>query len=288
VQWCQFNRDGSLLVSSSADTTIKLWDFGKDNDGTFTAVKTLVGHDNTVSCVTFDMAGEVLFSCSRDKTIKMWEVESGHCKKTFTGGHTDWIRVVQLSPDQTLMASAGMDQTICIWDLKTGNCLTTLRDHDHVIETIAWSNAPADRNIIDYILDEDDQKTAKGYMKALEQAGKADRGGMFLCSGSRDRTMRLWLVQDGVCVKTIRGHDNWIRDVLFHPSGKYILSCSDDRTVRVWDLVKYGRCKCKIEAHSSFVSCLAWNTHHPMMATGCVNTPGMQDNCVKVWTCRQV
>jgi len=284
VQWCQFNRDGSLLASCSADTTVKLWDFGKDNDGSFGAIKTLSGHDNTVSCCTFDQAGEVLFTCSRDKTIKLWEVETGHCKKTLThhmdkGGHTDWIRVVQVSPDQTMLASCGMDQTICVWDLRTGACLTTLRDHDHAIETIAWSNALADKNIIDYILDEDDQKTARGYFKQLESDGKQERGGMFLCSGSRDRTMRLWLVQDGVCVKTMRGHDNWIRDVLFHPSGKYILSCSDDRTVRVWDLVKYGKCKFKVEAHASFVSCLAWNNHHPMMATG------SQDNSVKVWSC---
>jgi WD40 repeat protein len=32
------------------------------------------------------------------------------------------------------------------------------------------------------------------------------------------------------------GHDNWIRALVFHPSGKYLLSASDDKTIKVWEL----------------------------------------------------
>jgi platelet-activating factor acetylhydrolase IB subunit alpha len=53
------------------------------------------------------------------------------------------------------------------------------------------------------------------------------------------------------------GHDNWVRALVFHPSGKYLLSASDDKTIRVWDL-KTGRCAKTIEAHSHFVTCLSW------------------------------
>lgn len=277
VQWCEFSKDGALLATCSTDTTIRLWDFGKENDGTFESVKTLLGHDHTVSCVTFSKDGDFLYSASRDKTIKMWEVGSGHCKKTFDG-HTDWVRVVKLSPDESQLASCGLDQTVCVWDLKTGNCLTTLRDHDHVVESIAWANAKADQNIIDNLLDDEDRKVAKAHQKNAVETGKSSSG-MFLASVSRDRTVRIWMVFDGVCVKAIRGHDGWVRGVEFHPSGRYMLSCSDDKTVRVWDLVKYGRCKTILEPHSSFISCLAWNLHSPMMATGCV------DNSLAIWDC---
>ena len=40
---------------------------------------------------------------------------------------------------------------------------------------------------------------------AMRDEHKEDCGGMFLASVSRDRTIRLWLVFDGVCVKTIVG-----------------------------------------------------------------------------------
>jgi len=283
VNACQFNKDGSILATTSTDTTVRLWDFGKENDGTFACTKTLLGHDHTVSFATFSKDGEFLFSCSRDKTIKMWELESGHCKMTFEGkgteGHSDWVRVVRQSPDETRLASCGLDHAICIWDIKTGNCLDTLRDHDHVVEDICWSNKKADTGIISYILDEDDKKAAQVNVKSAAEQGKPAVGGMFVLSCSRDKTMRIWMIFEGVCVKTIRGHDSWVRGVLFHPSGRYMLSCSDDKTVRVWDIQKYGRCKSKMEVHESFVSCLAWNNHSPMMATGSV------DNSVKIWEC---
>lgn len=53
------------------------------------------------------------------------------------------------------------------------------------------------------------------------------------------------------------GHDNWIRALIFHPSGKYLLSASDDKTIRIWDLAQ-GRCIKTIEAHGHFVTCMAW------------------------------
>lgn len=53
------------------------------------------------------------------------------------------------------------------------------------------------------------------------------------------------------------GHDNWIRALVFHPSGKYLLSASDDKTIKVWDLAN-GRCTKTIEAHSHFVTSMTW------------------------------
>ena len=60
-------------------------------------------------------------------------------------------------------------------------------------------------------------------------------------------------------MKTLIGHDNWVRALVFHPGGKYLLSVSDDKTIRCWDLAQEGKCvKTVDDAHGHFVSCLRW------------------------------
>jgi platelet-activating factor acetylhydrolase IB subunit alpha len=48
-----------------------------------------------------------------------------------------------------------------------------------------------------------------------------------------------------------------VRALVFHPSGKLLLSAADDKTIRVWEL-STGRCMKTVEAHSHFVATLAW------------------------------
>ena len=31
------------------------------------------------------------------------------------------------------------------------------------------------------------------------------------------------------------GHTNWVRSAKFSPDGKLIATCSDDKSVRIWD-----------------------------------------------------
>jgi hypothetical protein len=52
-------------------------------------------------------------------------------------------------------------------------------------------------------LDEEDKKVAHTKVLSMRDENKEDHGGMFLASVSRDRTIRLWLVFDGICVRTI-------------------------------------------------------------------------------------
>ena len=66
VQDIAFDSQGKLLVTCSADMSIKLWDFQ-----TYECVKTLQGHDHNVSSVCFVPSGDHIVSSSRDKTIKV-------------------------------------------------------------------------------------------------------------------------------------------------------------------------------------------------------------------------
>ncbi|EEY59316.1 uncharacterized protein PITG_21067 [Phytophthora infestans T30-4] len=101
----------------------------------------------------------------------------------------------------------------------------------------------------------------------------------YLLSGSRDRSVRLWEAFSGMQLMLFASHENWVREVRFHPSGKYALSAGEDKTIRVFD-VDTGRCVRTLdEAHSHFVTCLDVHPSLPLIISGGI------DKLINVWEC---
>ncbi|KAI9673205.1 MAG: protein with putative role during mitosis [Caeruleum heppii] len=240
-------RGGTLLASCSSDLTIKLWDPSDE----YKNIRTLPGHDHSVSAVRFvpsgaagsPASGNLLVSASRDKSLRIWDVSTGYCVKTIRG-HADWVRDVAPSFDGRWLLSAGNDQMARLWDADSGETRSTFLGHENYIECCCFAPAAAYGHL--------------ATMAGLKRPPPASSSAEFVATGSRDKRIKIWDAR-GTLIKTLVGHDNWIRGVLFHPGGKYLLSVSDDKTIRCWDLAQEGRCvKTLDEAHGHFVSCIRW------------------------------
>jgi len=60
--------------------------------------------------------------------------------------------------------------------------------------------------------------------------------GKYVVSGSYDKSVFIWDVQNGTVIKKLEGHTGWVRSVAFSPCGKYVVSGSYDKCVLVWDV----------------------------------------------------
>ena len=69
--------------------------------------------------------GTWIVSASEDKTLKIWDAATGAERATLTG-HTDVVNGCAVSPDGTWIVSASGDHTLKIWDAATGAERATL------------------------------------------------------------------------------------------------------------------------------------------------------------------
>ncbi|KAF2765022.1 dynein regulator [Teratosphaeria nubilosa] len=243
-------RGNTLLASCSSDLTIKLWDPADE----YKNIRTLPGHDHSVSSVRFipsgaagaPLSGNLLASASRDKTIRIWDVTTGYCLRTLRG-HGEWVRSLSPSLDGKWLLSTSSDQSARMWDLSQQSDANaqkqTFMAHEHVLECCAFAPPSTYPHL--------------ATLAGLKKPPPATSSSEYLATGGRDKLIKIFSV-NGICIKTLTGHDNWIRSLVFHPGGKYLLSCSDDKTIRCWDLAQEGKCVRVIEAADHFVSCLRW------------------------------
>ena len=75
-----YSPDGTKIISSSDDETIKIW-----GANTGQCLKTLEGHSWEVDSVAYSPDGTKIISGSVDKTIKIWDANTGQCLKTLEG-----------------------------------------------------------------------------------------------------------------------------------------------------------------------------------------------------------
>eukprot|EP00033_Pygsuia_biforma_P002358 GCRY01002608.1.p1 GENE.GCRY01002608.1~~GCRY01002608.1.p1 ORF type:complete len:414 (+),score=63.65 GCRY01002608.1:149-1390(+) len=257
-------NSGRLLASCSADLSVKLWDLEA-----FECTQTLMGHDHNVSSVAFFPSGDYLVSSSRDKTLRVWDVGTGYCVRTVSG-HSEWVRRCLVSPDGSLLASCSNDHSIRLWNAKDYQCTADLRTHDHVVECLAFSPASANAILTS------SAAVSAGFKGTAVEA----KDGQFLASGGRDKLIKITHVPSQQTVLALAGHDNWVRAVVWHPCGKYLLSVSDDRSIRIWDLTQGRATKTLRDAHEHFVTALAFHPTAPLALTGSV------DQTIKIWECK--
>ncbi|KAJ3082368.1 hypothetical protein HDU99_002909, partial [Rhizoclosmatium hyalinum] len=95
-------------------------------------------------------------------------------------------------------------------------------------------------------------------------------------SGSWDKTVKLWSVETGECIKTFRGHSDMVFSVAFSPDSKAVGSGSIDKTVKLWS-VETGECVMTLVGHSKDVSSVAFSLDSKFVVSG------SKDRTVKLW-----
>ncbi len=198
-----FSPDGKRIVTTSRDSTARLWDAATASP--VPNVPPLRHTDGKpVWGAVFSHDGRLVLTAGHDERAGIWDAA--------TGKNLHWLMPTEMrkaainaaafNAVSTLVATASDDGTVRLWDVASGRQIGTPLLHDDQVVSVAFHPVGDD-----------------------------------LVSGSISGTLRFWRVSDHALLDIWYVHDGQaVRTIAFDRKGERMVTASDDRTAHVWPI----------------------------------------------------
>ena len=198
--------DGSGFASGGADKVVRFFDFEVDQGDRLSIrhVRNL-NMDDEILCVKYshtpskDPRKTLIAVSTLDNTVKIYFDDS---LKFFLSmyGHKLPVMAMDISSDDTLLVTASADKNVKIWGLDFGDCHKSMFAHTDAIMSVSF--VPRTH---------------------------------YFFSASKDGVIKMFDADHFEQVMALRGHHGEVWGVTCSSVGDFIVSCSNDRSIRVWE-----------------------------------------------------
>ncbi len=241
--------------------------------------KILQGHSNDVTQITLTAKGDLMATGSWDTKINVYD-SSYNLLRTLSG-HTFPITALRFRVDGKLLASGSGDNSIIIWDSTFKNS-RTLEGHTDQINTLLFdrSNKYLFSGADDKILMAWDLKTGKSFRKidmgAAVNSIAQTNDPRFIYVATASPQIKQINLTNNQPNQILIGHADVVNDIAISGTNKLLISGSNDKTARIWDLTT-GKQIRVLPVDCWKVTAVAFSDDSKYAATGC------NDGSVKVW-----
>ena len=296
VQYATFNSDGKKIISASCDSTICVWDSETGQ------LLDRLNVDKKVKSVLLHPNGIYLLSVfENDSNIYLYNIETKLCTRVLSG-HSEDIIIARYSKDGSLIVSISEDNTIRVWNTESGNCMQMFDHWNFRPSTFPYRDAfiSHDNKIVsalyDYSLDIGDLASGATILSfdpifnGEDVSAECYYSAIDVSPSTNDLALAVNSIVNNKCIgtlfcitdDTIKNIQQIARDVAgivsvrFSPSGRYLVTTSMDRMVKVWDVNKQS-CVHIFDGHKQKVNYAEFNPTETMVVSV------SDDNTIRLW-----
>ncbi|XP_011192889.2 DDB1- and CUL4-associated factor 10 homolog isoform X1 [Zeugodacus cucurbitae] len=110
----EFSPEGNLLVAACERKAIVMFDVISRQ----TVQRIMDAHTSNVNCIKF-LNSRHFATCSDDTTVALWDLRFLKTKMRSLQGHSNWVKSIEYSKQDSLLVTSAFDGSIFTWDINS-------------------------------------------------------------------------------------------------------------------------------------------------------------------------